>query len=328
MIKKLQAVPGREKAVMFELKRTDSNRDLWSVLYANKKFRMAAKPEACKDDTNDRIYVTAGLEDGTQLGPSTIACLEYFPNVWSTWLPPTGAVLLIGATLLLAWKTSMLRDPGVQPNGEKTPWSLARCQMTLWFVTVVCAVLFAYAVTGDISPIPGGVLILMGIGAGTAVSGFAMDASRIPGSRADYEAAKRLQPALDETVVDANGKVSAAKAANPPDPKLPVLETSLVDAKKAADENRAKVRQFEVPATRSLFYDVMSDSNGIAFHRLQVFAWTMTYWFIFIVALFHKITLTNFDPTQLGLMGISGATYLGFKLQEQPKQPGNGPANG
>jgi hypothetical protein len=119
MIKKLQAVPGREKAVMFELKRTDSNRDLWSVLYANKKFRMAAKPEACKDDTNDRIYVTAGLEDGTQLGPSTIACLEYFPNVWSTWLPPTGAVLLIGATLLLAWKTSMLRDPGVQPNGKR-----------------------------------------------------------------------------------------------------------------------------------------------------------------------------------------------------------------
>jgi ABC-type Mn2+/Zn2+ transport system permease subunit len=71
----------------------------------------------------------------------------------------------------------------------------------------------------------------------------------------------------------------------------------------------------------------MSDSNGIAFHRLQVFVWTLVFWFIFIFALFHRITLMNFDPTQLGLMGISGATYLGFKLQEQPKQPGNGPAS-
>jgi hypothetical protein len=245
-------VPGRQNAVMFQLKRTDRNRDLWSLLYANKSFQQGPKPETCINDDNDRIYVTAGLEDGTQIGPAAIACLEYFPNGWSTWLPTTSAVLLIAAILLLAWKTSMLRDPGVPPDGKKTPWSLARCQMTLWFITVISSVLFAYAVTGDISPIPDGVLILMGIGAGTAVSSRAIDASKT-GTRADYEVAKKLQPALDQAVIIASEKVSAAEAANPPDAKLPILKTSLAEEKKAADDNRAKVRSFEVPASRAFF---------------------------------------------------------------------------
>ena len=45
----------------------------------------------------------------------------------------------------------------------------------------------------------------------------------------------------------------------------------------------------------------------------------MVYWIIFIVTLVHTISLKDFDPTALALMGISGATYLGFKLQQPAK---------
>jgi hypothetical protein len=319
------AVVGRENAVMFHLVRTDNNRDAWSVLFAKKTFSLK-RNATCKEDPDNVIRLAVGFDDGTQVSPNVDACLEYFPNGWSAIGLLLGAVVLIAATLFLAFTTSMLRDPGFTVSGKKTTWSLARFQMALWFITVVCGVLFTYAVTGDITPIPDGALILMGIGAGTAVSAFAMDAVNIPGSKADYEAVKAQQSALDAATTTAADLVTKAKALAPVDPKLADLEKAAADAKKAADDNTAKRRSFETPATRMFIFDVLSDGNGIAFHRLQVFAWTMTYWFMFIAALCHKITLIDFGVTQLALMGISGATYLGFKLSEKPKQPDAVPA--
>ena len=323
--KDLPAAPvvGREKAVMFHLVRTDNNRESWSVLFAKKSFSLK-RNMSCSEDPNNVIRLTVGYDDGTQVGPNVDACLEYFPNGWPALMLLLGAVILIFVTLFLAFNSSMLRDPGFPLSGKRTTWSLARFQMALWFVTVVCGVLFTYAVTGDIAPIPDGVLILMGIGAGTAVSAFAIDAVNIPGSKADYEAVKAQQAALGKAATDAQTTVATARTAVPVDPKLADFEKAAIDAKKAADDNTAKRKSFETPGTRNFFFDVLSDGNGIAFHRLQVFAWTITYWFMFIAALWHKITLIDFGVTQLALMGISGATYLGFKLTETPKQPGSG----
>jgi hypothetical protein len=318
------AVVGRENAVMFHLVRTDSNRDAWSVLFAKKTFSLK-RNATCSEDPDNVIRLAVGFDDGTQVSPNVDACLEYFPNGWSAVGLLLGALVLIAATLFLAFTTSMLRDPGFTESGKKTTWSLARFQMALWFTTVVCGVLFTYAVTGDITPIPDGALILMGIGAGTAVSAFAMDAVNIPGSKADYEVVKAQQAALDKTATAAADLVTKAKALTPVDPKLADLEKAAADTKKAADDNTAKRKSFEASATRIFIFDVLCDGNGIAFHRLQVFAWTMTYWFMFIVAIWHKITLIDFGVTQLALMGISGATYLGFKLGEKPKQPDASP---
>lgn len=323
--KDLPAAPviGRENAVMFHLVRTDANRDSWSVLFARKSFCLK-RNASCAEDPNNIIRLTVGYEDGTQVGPNVDACLDYFPNALSAILLLAVAAVLIAVMLFLAFTTSMLRDPGFPVDGKKTTYSLARFQMALWFVTVVCGVLFTYAVTGDIAPIPDGVLILMGIGAGTAASSFAIDAVNIPGSRADYEAVKLQELALAQAATTAQTNADNARIANSIDPNLAALNKAAVDAKTAADEITAKRRAFETRAGRHFIYDILSDGNGIAFHRLQVFAWTMTYWFMFIAALWHKITLIDFGVTQLALMGISGATYLGFKISESPKQPGAG----
>jgi hypothetical protein len=53
------------------------------------------------------------------------------------------------------------------------------------------------------------------------------------------------------------------------------------------------------------------------FHRLQVFGWTLVFWAVFVTTLFKTITMTDFDTTQLALLGINGGTYLGFKVQEK-----------
>ena len=321
----LPAVPviGRENAVMFHLARTDSNRDSWSVLFARKSFSLK-KNVSCASNPSNIIRLAVGYEDGMQVGPNVDACLNYFPNAWSAGLMLAGAAVLIAMTLFLSFTTSMLRDPGFPVGGKKATWSLARFQMALWFVTVVCGVLFTYAVTGDIAPIPDGVLILMGIGAGTAVGSFAINAVNISFSKTEYEAVKRQESKLETAAAIASTNANNARNANPVDPKLADLDQVAANAQSMADEITAKRKSFETSASRHFFYDILSDGNGIAFHRLQVFAWTMTYWFMFIGALWHKITLIDFGVTQLALMGISGATYLGFKLSEAPKQPGAG----
>jgi hypothetical protein len=314
-------VVGRADAVMFHLRQTDENRELWGTLFAKKSFTLGGRG-SCRERPGNPIHLTVGYEDGTQVGPYAEACLEYFPNGKSAAALLFFALALIVVTVYLAARTSMLRDPGISRQGAKTTWSLARVQMALWFVSVVCGVLFLYAVTGDIPAIPDGVLILVGIGAGTAVSSFAIDAGGIPGSKADYDAVTAAQAPLDAEVVRLDAAVKVALAAN--DPAAANLQRALADARTAAGGNLARGKSFESPSSRSFFYDILSDGNGIAFHRLQALAWTLTYWFIFIAALVHKITLTDFTPTQLGLMGISGATYLGFKLSEPPKTPGSG----
>jgi hypothetical protein len=47
----------------------------------------------------------------------------------------------------------------------------------------------------------------------------------------------------------------------------------------------------------------------------------MVFWTIFITSILHKVTMADFVASQLALLGISGATYLGFKVQEQKKEP-------
>ena len=62
--------------------------------------------------------------------------------------------------------------------------------------------------------------------------------------------------------------------------------------------------------------DVLSDDNGISLYRLQLFAWTLVLGIIFVASVYDGLQMPQFNPTLLGLMGISSGTYLGFKVPE------------
>lgn len=62
--------------------------------------------------------------------------------------------------------------------------------------------------------------------------------------------------------------------------------------------------------------DVLSDNEGISLYRLQLFAWTLVLGIIFIDSVYEGLQMPQFNPTLLGLMGISSGTYLGFKVPE------------
>jgi hypothetical protein len=48
-------------------------------------------------------------------------------------------------------------------------------------------------------------------------------------------------------------------------------------------------------------------------------AWTVILGFVFIASVWSDLTMPDFSPTLLGLMGISSGTYVGFKLANSAK---------
>jgi hypothetical protein len=70
------------------------------------------------------------------------------------------------------------------------------------------------------------------------------------------------------------------------------------------------------PPTSKGFWKDISGSSGVQLHRIQIIAWTVVLGFVFIVRIFTKLSIPDFNPTLLGLLGLSAGTYVGFKFPE------------
>jgi hypothetical protein len=62
--------------------------------------------------------------------------------------------------------------------------------------------------------------------------------------------------------------------------------------------------------------DIITDRDGVSFHRFQNAVWTLVLGIIFIVQVYKVLAMPQFSETLLGLMGISAGTFLGLKLNE------------
>jgi hypothetical protein len=209
-------MPDQPNSVMFQLKRNDDNRPAWSVFFGRKSSISTGSRE---DET---LKLTVGLQDGSWAArdPQPLY-LEYLPDWRAKALLPIPFLLAV-LTLVMGIKSSMLRDSGdPRTDGKLGTYSLGRCQMALWFVTVVFAYLFNYAVTGDISPIPQGVLILIGIGAGTALGSAAIDLNKRTATKADLINWNAEKAALPQQIQDLQTEIAKRPAG---DPSLPILQ--------------------------------------------------------------------------------------------------------
>lgn len=166
--------------VTFHLDRTQSTQEAWSDLLGNPGF-------------DPRVMTfSVGLEDKQQLPTSAKIGLVVIPKKWFL---ASIAVLLILLYIFfrLAAGTSLLRDPGVSqgympgfsvlwrrpsPDTKLGPYSLARTQMAFWFFMVITAFVLIWMIIGDTDTITQGVLVLIGISAGTALGATAIDSSK------------------------------------------------------------------------------------------------------------------------------------------------------
>src|SRR5262249_12428939 len=108
-----------------------------------------------------------------------------------------------------------------------------------------------------------------------------------------------------------------AAAAAPSDAQIP-LQIAATQAKLAElTAQRAAWRPTAQQRPKSFFLDILSDENGVSFHRLQIVIWTLVLAILFVVSVAVSLEIPSFDATLLALMGISSGTYLGFKFPEK-----------
>ena len=60
----------------------------------------------------------------------------------------------------------------------------------------------------------------------------------------------------------------------------------------------------------------ISGGKEISLHRMQMIGWTLVLALAFVVEVVRGLSIPDFNPTLLGLMGLSAGTYVGFKFPE------------
>jgi hypothetical protein len=60
----------------------------------------------------------------------------------------------------------------------------------------------------------------------------------------------------------------------------------------------------------------VAGGKELSLHRLQMIGWTLVLAFAFVAQVLRALTIPDFNPTLLGLMGLSAGTYVGFKFPE------------
>jgi hypothetical protein len=235
-----------------------------------------------------RVAVSVGLEDEYAMRALDTESKGEHPSI-SLNVMPTGrlassaavALFLVIGGLLLARKSDMLRDSGPPPLTGRKAYSLARVQLATWTFLVLVSYLFIGLITGDYtSSVTDSVLALMGISAGTAIGSSIIDSSP---SRTDGQAAAAGAPAA---------------------PPLPP-EQAVPDMKRAS------------PTTGRWWMDILTDDEGVNFHRFQMAAWTLVLGIVFLRQVYNELAMPEFNANLLALIGISSGTYLGLKITSE-----------
>jgi len=220
-------------------------------------------------------------------------------------------IFLFGFFFILVNKSNILRRSPPLPlkEGKRRAYSLGRYQMAVWFFLILGSYVLVWAMTGAVPEIPESVLILMGIGSGTALGSGMIQIN----SDTDPTASQLLQE--EKELTSAIEKLKAIKEPNAEQQKELSQKEAELDKVKQKLKDLSKFGE-----SRGFFTDILSGPDGVSFHRFQMFAWTTVLALIFIFSVYQRLSMPIFSNTLLSLMGISSGTYLGFKFPEVNKQ--------
>ncbi len=182
----------------------------------------------------------------------------------------------------------LIKDTSTQEKIRDASYSYSRSQLMWWTFIVISCFVVDMAITGAANGIMNNTaLTLIGISAGTTVAGRVIDNSQ---------------------------------------------------------GNDASVSMHQDHPSEGFWMDILSDQNGVSIHRFQAVLFNIAFGFVFIAQLIQKmqeycqdhaaihklatitteqvakiaqiIQLPTFDSTTLGLIGISSATYVTLKFNE------------
>jgi hypothetical protein len=221
--------------------------------------------------------------------------------------------LLLAGVVALVINTGIVRTPFPDIPLKERPYSLARMQIAFWFFLVASSFFFLWVMTDRLDTLTGSVLVLIGISGTTYIVSAALSSPK------DNEAfTKRKQLAenianLKTTVEKLKDRISATPA--------PANLVDLQDDKMGKDVELLQLESELVDSKESLLSkgfvkDLISDGIGVSLPRFQIAVWTVLLGIVFVTSVLESMAMPQFDATLLGLMGISGGTYIGFKFPE------------
>jgi len=323
-----------EGEFQYRLERNKDNNEAWTDLLGAPRFG--------REFFNRQVKVSVGLEDEypikvlnnpkSHFDDSNNLLLSRMRLPWFWWCL-FGIIAYIILIVWLAKNTDLLRDRGIDVaalfadpadqlryqynplNRIMRPYSLGRFQMAFWFTLVVISFLFIWLINGATDIVTPGVLALIGISAGTSVSALVIDNSKNSEKLNQTLLLRTEAQILPKDIVDLDNMI-ATKPSNESDLQAQknVKESRLAVI---APEIDANMKSLVPKASEGFMTDLLSDVNGISFHRLQMFVWTLVLGLLFIYSVWAKLTMPDFDATLLALQGLTAGTYLGFKMPEK-----------
>ncbi|HEV7404340.1 MAG TPA: hypothetical protein VGO11_15470, partial [Chthoniobacteraceae bacterium] len=168
---------GRYHHMLFQLVRRDEDQNAWMEILRPDKVRPELKRRC-------RISVAFERKDGAVQEmvswvrpPNIQTTKEDVGSMFSLVAMPDRMLVLFGAVfvfalavLILAGKSGLLREHDAPPRPDGAPpYSLARCQMALWFFLISLAFVFLWQMLGRKDTVNNTAVILLGISSFTAV---------------------------------------------------------------------------------------------------------------------------------------------------------------
>jgi hypothetical protein len=310
--------------VAFDLKRSEESSEAWAALLGRpgfQEYRAATVSVGFPDKQ--------AVKPESNLTQATIS-LRLYHRGWAIFAL-LALLVTIGLFFYLAKRTGIIRDSGPSKvAATDRPYSLAKIQAAFWFFLVIGSFIFLYLITGDYNTITEQALILMGIGTGTALGAAMIDANKNEAANDSLNELEPQQARLQSEVAeltkqqsDLQAKIASAGAAAT-DADKQTLSTTATNLSEKQAELTAVTNKINTaasgltkPVTEGFRSDLLTDANGINFHRFQMVAWTLILGFLFIVGVYKALSMPQFSGTLLALMGISSGTYLGFKIPEK-----------
>ena len=309
------AKQGDGSDVRFYLQRIESNTKTWNTILGY--------PEVGKAFFDLPVTVSVGFKGqmgcATQLSTNAPNSRPFlFARIYRNWFWFCLVIVLAYYIVLFTYakKTPMLRDapvdltplgiPGVAAGNA--PFSLGKVQMAFWFSIVVTSFLFIWLITDNYELITEGTLVLIGIGAGTALGAVSINNSKADGT------VKEIQ---DLQAQQANLNTETSLLAASPGPEVAgkiAYNKFLTDQLTIKIANLIKGLQSQKD---NFFNDILTDENGVSFHRLQMVTFTLVLGLVFVYSVWADLTMPSFSATLLTMQGITAGTYLGFKIPEK-----------
>ena len=319
-------------ALVFSLQRNQKNDTFWRDLMGGVVGMHVPVVISLGKQTGDE-KVTRPMIVG-----SAVAAASFEFEVIGLWRLVTALAAVI-VVISLVWgharTRATLRDsylPQIKPSQQT--YSLARWQMAFWFTLIFAAFVCLFVVLWDTNTISSQALALMGISGTTALAAVEIDALKdSPADAANrglqalglktYADVQRVQQEIDLRKAELAGLPSDSTLRGEPkhgrhtpsplEERRKQLQFEIQDRDNILRTYIVKIQPF---LTQGWFKDITSDINGTTIHRLQALCWTLALGAVFVITVYRTLAMPDFNVTLLTLMGISGASYVGFKFPE------------